>query len=113
MARAWRCRRRSRRRGGRLGGGAGRRRSGRCRGAVVGGLAARPPAKRSNPTAEEAFWRDNYDKEPYYEQGRSFDDYAPAYRLGLSGRQRYEQDRWTSVEPRLASEWDGTAATPR
>ena len=77
-------------------------------GAVVGGLAGKAAGEAVNPTAEEAFWRDNYDKEPYYEQGRSYDDYAPAYRLGLSGRQRYEQDRWTSVEPRLASEWDST-----
>ncbi|HZN48345.1 MAG TPA: PA2169 family four-helix-bundle protein [Ramlibacter sp.] len=77
-------------------------------GAVVGGLAGKAAGEAVNPTAEEAFWRDNYEKEPYYEKGRSFDDYAPAYRLGLSGRQRYEEDRWTSVEPRLASEWDGT-----
>ena len=75
-------------------------------GAVVGGLAGKAAGEAVNPTAEEAFWRDNYSKEPYYESGRSYDDYSPAYRLGLSGRQRYEQDQWTSVEPRLASEWE-------
>jgi uncharacterized protein (TIGR02284 family) len=76
-------------------------------GAVVGGLAGKAAAEAVNPTAEEAFWRENYDKESYYEPGRSFDDYGPAYRLGLSGRSRFE-DPWTSVEPRLASEWDNT-----
>lgn len=76
-------------------------------GAVVGGLAGKAAGEAVNPTAEEAFWRDNYQKEPYYESGRSFDDYGPAYRLGLTGRQRYE-DPWTSVEPRLASEWEST-----
>jgi len=76
-------------------------------GAVVGGLAGKAAGEAVNPTAEEAFWRENYDKEPYYEQGRSWDDYGPAYRLGLSGRTRSE-DPWTSVEPRLASEWDDT-----
>jgi uncharacterized protein (TIGR02284 family) len=76
-------------------------------GAVVGGLAGKAAGEAVNPTAEEAFWRDNYNKEPYYEQGRSFDDYGPAYRLGLTGRERYE-DPWTSVEPRLASEWEST-----
>jgi uncharacterized protein (TIGR02284 family) len=76
-------------------------------GAVVGGLAGHAAGEAVNPTAEEAFWRDNYDKEPYYEKGRTFDDYGPAYRLGLSGRERY-QDQWTSVEPRLASEWEST-----
>lgn len=76
-------------------------------GAVVGGLAGKAAGEAVNPTQEEAFWRENYDKEPYYEKGRSFDDYGPAYRLGLSGRERYT-DEWTSVEPRLASEWEST-----
>lgn len=76
-------------------------------GAVVGGLAGKAAGEAVNPTAEEAFWRENYSKEPYYEPGRPFDDYGPAYRLGLSGRTRYP-DPWTSVEPRLASEWDST-----
>lgn len=73
-------------------------------GAVVGGLAGKAAGEAVNPTAEEAFWRANYDKEPYYESGRTFDDYAPAYRLGLTGRSRFE-DPWQSVEPKLANEW--------
>ena len=77
-------------------------------GAVVGGLAGKAASEAVNPTAEEAYWRENYSKEPYYEQGRSFEDYSPAYRLGLTGRERYPQDQWTSVEPRLSSEWEST-----
>jgi uncharacterized protein (TIGR02284 family) len=76
-------------------------------GAVVGGLAGRAAAEAINPTEEEAHWRENYDREPYYEQGRSFDDYGPAYRLGVSGRTRHEGD-WNSAEPQLASEWEST-----
>jgi len=79
-------------------------------GAVVGGLAGKAAGEAVNPTVEEAFWRENYDKEPYYEAGRSFDDYGPAYRLGLSGRGRYE-DPWTSVEPKLAGEWESSRGT--
>lgn len=78
-------------------------------GAVVGGLAGKAAGEAINPTAEEAYWRDNYDKESYYEKGRSFDDYAPAYRLGLTGRTRYEED-WLLAEPRLASEWESARA---
>jgi uncharacterized protein (TIGR02284 family) len=74
-------------------------------GAVIGGLAGKAVAESIDPTAEEAHWRDNYVREPYYEKGRTFDDYAPAYRLGLTGRARY-QDDWESAEPKLASEWD-------
>ena len=74
-------------------------------GAVVGGLAGKAAGEAVNPTVEEAFWKDNYSKEPYYESGRNFNDYGPAYRLGLSGRERYG-DPWTAVEPRLAGEWE-------
>jgi uncharacterized protein (TIGR02284 family) len=74
-------------------------------GAVVGGLAGKAAGEAVNPTAEEAYWRENYSREPYYEKGRSFDDYAPAYRLGLTGRTRYQTD-WDATEPQLASEWE-------
>ncbi|WP_298925534.1 PA2169 family four-helix-bundle protein [uncultured Ramlibacter sp.] len=78
-------------------------------GAVVGGLAGKAAGEAVNPTAEEAYWRDNYSKASYYEAGRSFDDYGPAYRLGLTGRTRYEDD-WDIAEPRLAAEWDSARA---
>jgi uncharacterized protein (TIGR02284 family) len=76
-------------------------------GAVVGGLAGKAAAEAVNPTEEENHWRDNYTREPYYEQGRSFDDYGPAYRLGVSGRTKHEGD-WNSAEPHLASEWESS-----
>ncbi len=78
-------------------------------GAVVGGLAGKAAGEAMNPTAEEAYWRENHSREPYYEKGRSFDDYAPAYRLGMTGRTRHEGD-WNTAEPRLASEWDSARA---
>ena len=74
-------------------------------GAVVGGLAGKAAAEAINPTAEEDHWRENYTREPYYEQGRSFDDYGPAYRYGVDSRTRHEGD-WDSAEPRLASGWE-------
>lgn len=79
-------------------------------GAVVGGLAGKAAAEAVNPTAEEAHWRENYTKEPYYEQGRSFDDYGPAYRYGLDARTRHEGE-WETAEPKLASEWDSARAS--
>ena len=77
-------------------------------GAVVGGLAGKAAAEMVNPTAEEAHWRENYSKEPYYESGRSFDDYGPAYRLGVNGWTQHQGTDFTAVEPRLASEWEST-----
>lgn len=58
-------------------------------GAVAGGLGGKAVAEAVNPTAEEAYWRDQYVREPYYQAGRSFDDYGPAYRLGVYGRSNY------------------------
>ena len=78
-------------------------------GAVVGGLAGKAAGEAVNPTAEEAYWRDNYSREPYYEQGRAFDEYAPAYRLGMNSRSRFA-DSWDAAEPRLASEWESNRA---
>ena len=48
------------------------------------------PAARStppviNPTAEEAYWRDAFRREPYYRQEFSYEDYGPAYRVGYTG----------------------------
>lgn len=74
-------------------------------GAVAGGLGGKAVAESINPTAEEAYWRENYHREPYYEAGRTYDDYAPAYRLGLHGRTSYEGE-FGDVENRLASDWD-------
>ena len=73
-------------------------------GAVVGGLAGKAAAEVVNPTAEEAYWRENHARQAYSEPGRAFDEYAPAYRLGVTGRTRYED--WNSAEPSLASEWE-------
>jgi hypothetical protein len=78
-------------------------------GAVVGALAGHAAAKAFDANAEEEHWRENYQGEPYYEQGRSFDDYGPAYRLGASGRSRW--DDWDTAEPQLRSEWEAGRGT--
>ncbi len=74
-------------------------------GAVVGGLAGRAAAEAINPADEEAHWRERYTEEPYYEPGRSFDDYGPAYRYGAESRSRYEDD-WDTAASKLESGWD-------
>ncbi len=74
-------------------------------GAVAGGLGGKAIAESINPTAEEAYWRESYDKESYYEQGRTFDDYGPAYRLGVQGRSNYEGS-FDDAQPHLESQWE-------
>ena len=74
-------------------------------GAVAGGLGGKAVAEGVNPTAEDAYWRDNYNRESYYESGRTYDDYAPAYRLALHGRTAYGGS-FDQTENRLAADWD-------
>jgi uncharacterized protein (TIGR02284 family) len=73
-------------------------------GAVAGGLAGKAAAEAVNPTAEDAYWRESYQREPYYQSGRSYDQYRPAYELGWSSIGRYEGD-FDAFEPRLADDW--------
>ena len=73
-------------------------------GAVAGGLAGKAAAEAVNPTEEDAYWRENYEREPYYVGGRTYDHYRPAYELGWSSVGRYEGD-FDAVEPRLADDW--------
>lgn len=74
-------------------------------GAIAGGMGGKEAAEALDPTAEEAFWRDRHTLEPYYEIGRPFDDYAPAYRLGVEGRRDYPGS-FEETEMRLADRWD-------
>ncbi|MBT2327044.1 PA2169 family four-helix-bundle protein, partial [Variovorax paradoxus] len=62
-------------------------------------------AERVNPTAETNYWRENYAGEPYYEAGRSYEDYRPAYKLGWSTRAVSESD-FDALEPALAAQWN-------
>lgn len=74
-------------------------------GAIAGGLGGKEAAEALDPTAEEAYWRDNYTRERYYEAGRTFDDYGPAYRLGVSARRQFP-GAFEESDDLLASHWD-------
>lgn len=78
-------------------------------GAVAGGLAGKGAAEAVNPTAEDAYWRETYQREPYYVAGRSYDEYRPAYEMGWSAATRYPGD-FDTVEPELSRDW-GRART--
>jgi uncharacterized protein (TIGR02284 family) len=74
-------------------------------GAIAGGMGGKEAAEALDPTAAEAWWYDRHTLEPYYEMGRPFDDYAPAYRLGVEGRRDYPGS-FEEAEMRLADRWD-------
>lgn len=75
-------------------------------GAVAGGLAGYEIARSVKPEEEEAHWREQYQREPYYKEGTEFDHYAPAYRLGYIGRVRYDGRSYDDIEETLAAEYE-------
>ncbi len=77
-------------------------------GAIVGGLAGKGVAESINPTAEDAYWRDQYAKETYYDRSYTYDDYSPAYRLGYDAYGRYRGKRFDDVSAQLEREYDST-----
>lgn len=77
-------------------------------GAVAGGLAGKGVAEAIDPTAEDAYWRENYTSRPYANTGATYDDYQPAYRYGLDSYSRYPNRSFDDVEPELSRDW-GTA----
>lgn len=75
-------------------------------GAVVGGLAGKGVAEMIDPTAEEAYWAENYQREPYYERGYTYADYHPGYRTGWEARARYAGRNFEDVERDLEVDYN-------
>ena len=75
-------------------------------GAVAGGAAGKGVAEAIDPTVEDTYWRQNYASRDYFEKGRPYDDYAPAYRYGWESRAMHPDRRFEDVENDLARKWD-------
>ena len=76
-------------------------------GAVAGGLAGKGVAEAVNPTAEDAYWRENYKTRPYAQGDYSYDeDYRPAYQYGWESRTRHQGKQFDEVEPDLRRDWE-------
>jgi len=66
-----------------------------------------------NPVMEEAYWRQNYLREPYFERGYTFDDYLPAYRTGWEGRLRYAGRTYEQCERDLQRDYQRNRGASR
>lgn len=77
-------------------------------GAVVGGLAGKGVAENVNPTAEDAYWREQHRREPYYDKNYSYQDYQGAYRTGYEGYHRLggPGKSFEDAEPELRREYE-------
>jgi hypothetical protein len=68
-------------------------------------------AKMVNPAEEDAHWRTQYQTQPYYTPGYTYDDYAPAYALGYNNARRFPS--YDVAEPHFADEWDRVKGNSR
>src|SRR5688572_27679740 len=75
-------------------------------GAVAGGLAGKGVAEAIDPTAEDAYWRENYKERPYAADASSYEEYGPAYRYGVDSFGQYPQRSFDEVESDLSRNWD-------
>jgi hypothetical protein len=82
-------------------------------GAVLGGLAGKGVAESIDPTAEEAYWRDNYKTRPYVDATYGYDDYGPAYAYGVNAYTLYPGRSFDESEADLRRDWDTARGTSR
>jgi hypothetical protein len=64
-------------------------------------------------TAEETYWRETYQREPYYTKETNYEDYAPAYRVGWEGVSRYSGKGFDDVEPDLRRDYESVRGKSR
>ncbi|HEY2346405.1 MAG TPA: hypothetical protein VGH80_11040 [Xanthomonadaceae bacterium] len=59
-----------------------------------------------DPVAEDLYWQRAFITEPYYDSELSYDDYAPAYRVGIAHRLGDQSERsWDEVEAEVQALW--------
>lgn len=55
---------------------------------------------------EQDYWKNQYNKEGYYEAGQTYDQYDPAYRTGYQGRHRYAGRTYDQAEGDLKNDYE-------
>ena len=80
-------------------------------GAIVGGFAGKGVAEMVDPTAEDAYWRENYKDRPYTAGGLGYDEYGPAYRYGVASFGQYPGRSFDEAETDLSRNWTGARET--
>jgi hypothetical protein len=74
-------------------------------GAIAGGAVGHAAAAAISPTEEELYWSENHPSQTYAENNDDFEDFRPAYRLGIHGPDRYHVD-FEAAESSLRTDWE-------
>ena len=56
----------------------------------------------ADPKQEEAYWREQHQKQSFAKPGQKYDDYAAAYRTGYEGFHKYPGKPYEEIEDDLA-----------
>lgn len=75
-------------------------------GGVVGGLAGKAAGEAIDPTTEDAYWAQNYNKSSYVTKGSDYKNYQPAYRYGWESYGKNRGKKYDEVESDLQRGWD-------
>lgn len=57
-------------------------------------------------SADDTYWRDNYQSRPYIDSTYGYEDYGPAYRYGTESYARHSGREFDDVESDLGAGWD-------
>lgn len=60
--------------------------------------------------SQATYWRQQFQNEPYYQQGRQFEEYAQAYNTGEQGRMQYGSSgqSFDQVENQLRGDYENS-----
>lgn len=90
-------------------------------GGIVGGIAGNDIAQKANPEEEDAYWREQHQERPYFNETRNIHndldydrDYRGAYEVGYKNRPLFDSDtHFEQVEPELQTQWEGSKGQSR
>ena len=82
-------------------------------GAVLGGLAGKGVAEAIDPTAETAYWEENYRSRDYVQPDDEFSDYGPAYRFGVDRFAEGQASHFDEAESGMSRDWSSARGTSR
>jgi hypothetical protein len=57
------------------------------------------------PKTEESHWREHHHKQPFVKPGHTYEDYAPAYRVGYEGFHNSPDKTFEEIEADLATKY--------
>ncbi len=66
-----------------------------------------------DPAKEESYWREQHAKQPYADKNRSYEEYAPAYRIGAEAAVKHAGKEFEEIEDDIALDYAYTDNRPR